>query len=99
MTAAGKSGRFGSLRAAVKPIRAPVCGARLDSAARHGGFEQMRQNEEEHGAESYPDELRQRGRFVRRGRVDGWRDEMSAATADRVVSEFADVMCSMGYKA
>ncbi len=72
---------------------------RLETAVHRGDFERMRRDEEQHGAESYPGELGRRGRFIRKGRVDSWRDEMEERTADRVTRECSTVMQSLGYVA
>jgi hypothetical protein len=57
----------------------------------------MRANEEQFGAESYPGEIGRRGRFIRRGKADGWRDELDGESIDRIVREFAPVMKLAGY--
>ena len=71
--------------------------ARLAHAVARGAFEAMRETEERHGAEAYVGRARGEGRFIRRGRTDGWRDEMDPAVAARVEAAFGPVMERAGY--
>ena len=71
---------------------------RLAHAVARGSFEAMRAVEERHGAEAYVSRARGRGRFIRRGRTDGWRDEMDARVAARIEAAFGRVMERVGYK-
>ena len=71
---------------------------RLAHAVARGSFEAMREVEERHGAEAYVSRARGRGRFIRRGRTDGWRDEMDARVAARIEAVFGRVMERVGYK-
>lgn len=67
-------------------------------AVARGSFEEMQRNEEEHGAESFTPEQEERGRFVRRGRAEGWRDEMDRGLAERIEKAFAPAMRRAGYQ-
>lgn len=67
-------------------------------AVARGSFEAMRRDEEEHGAESYTPEQGARGRFVRQGRVDGWRDELDRRLAEQIEHAFAPAMRKAGYQ-
>ena len=66
-------------------------------AVGRGDFHAMQQVEEQHGAEAYPGEIGKRGRFVRRGEIDGWRDEMDDSLVQRIVHEFTPAMKACGY--
>ncbi len=69
----------------------------LALAVDRGSFEAMRRNEEEHGAESYTAAQRKRGQFVRRGQVDGWKNELDPQLIARIEHEFAPAMKVAGY--
>lgn len=69
----------------------------LALAVSRGSFEAMQKSEEKHGVESYSGEMSQRGRFIRRGKVDGWKDEMDQLTIEQIEKEFAPVMKAVGY--
>jgi hypothetical protein len=62
-----------------------------------GSFEAMQAAEDEHGAEAYPGEIALRGRFIRRGKIDGWRQEMDKDLVERIEQEFAPAMRATGY--
>lgn len=66
-------------------------------AAARGGFETMRAVEEQYGAESYPGEIGQRGRFIRRGKAEGWLEEMPPNLVERIEYEFGQAMKEAGY--
>ncbi len=73
----------------------------LSNAVERGGFESMRQVEKKYGAESYPDEQgeekEQKGFFVRKGVVDGWKDEMSKEAIQKIESAFQGIMKRFHY--
>jgi len=69
----------------------------LDLAVERGSFEAMRKNEEQYGAEAYRGEIGERGRFVRRGEVAGWKDELDTEISRRIETEFATAMKATGY--
>ncbi len=66
-------------------------------AVERSSFANMRKEEELHGAEPYSGTKGERGFFVRRGKVDGWKDELSPAAIQRIETEFAPVMQELGY--
>jgi hypothetical protein len=66
-------------------------------AVEEGSFENMRKNEETYGAEPYSGTRGERGYFVRNGKVDGWREEMTPAIAQRIETEFSEAMKRVGY--
>jgi len=57
----------------------------------------MRKTEEEFGEENYPGEMAQRGCFIRKGRTDGWIEELSPDAIKAIETEFSPVMQRMGY--
>lgn len=69
----------------------------LALAVSRGSFDSMRRNEEEHGAESYSPEAGKRGRFIRRGQVDGWKSELEPHLVERIEHELAAAMKIAGY--
>lgn len=69
----------------------------LALAISRGSFEKMKKDEKKHGAESYPGEIGKRGRFIRRGKIDGWKDEMDFDIAKQIVTEFALAMKAADY--
>jgi len=66
-------------------------------AVERSSFENMRKEEETYGAEPYSGDKGERGYFVRRGKVDGWKEEMTEDLAKRIETEFADAMQTVGY--
>ena len=71
--------------------------ARLSRAVARGAFEAMKEVEDRHGAEAYLGRARAEGRFIRRGRTDGWKDEMELGVAARIETAFGQVMELAGY--
>ena len=69
----------------------------IAQAVERGSFENMRKNEDIYGAESYFGSKGERGYFVRRGEVDGWKEEMAQDLAKRIESEFSEDMKKVGY--
>jgi|SRR5579864_34807 len=78
-------------------VGVPRGGEDLALAVDRGSFEAMRRDEEEHGAEAYAPEEQERGRFVRRGKIDGWRDEIDARSIARIEQALAPAMRITGY--
>ena len=69
----------------------------LSSADERGSFEAMRHAEERHGVEHFR-KMRSSGEpFVRSGQIDGWQEELSPATADRIERSLRPVMEQFGY--
>ena len=69
----------------------------LALAVKRGEFSEMQKLEENHGAEAYTEEMSQRSRFIRRGQIDGWRDEVDPLLIRRIEQEFGPTMKTMGY--
>lgn len=69
----------------------------FDHALERSTFEAMRKTEEEFGEENYPGEIGKRGRFIRKGQIAGWREELPAESVRAIEREFGPVMRDMGY--
>lgn len=69
----------------------------LDRAEERGDFDRMRRVERRHGAEAYKGKAVGTGRFIRVGKIDGWRAEMDDDLAGRIEQEFAPAMRLAGY--
>ncbi len=81
----------------VPAATSPGFEARLSRAVARGSFEAMREVEGRHGAEAYAGRARGEGRFIRRGKTEGWKDEMDPADAARIEAAFGPVMKRAGY--
>ena len=71
--------------------------ALLDEAAARGAFDRMRSEEETVGAESYAGEKGAKGYFVRKGKVDSWKEEMPDDVIRRIEDTFTTGMERLGY--
>jgi hypothetical protein len=89
--------RRGALTALVDFARLSCSEREMDLIVDRGSFEAMKSLEEERGYVWYPGEARKRGRFVRRGRVDGWKDELPVEVCSAIEAELGPVMKTMGY--
>jgi len=69
----------------------------IATAVERGRFDAMRFDEERFGAEAYPQEPGRRGWFLRRGLIDGWKEELSPNSRKAIEGEFQSVMEAMGY--
>jgi hypothetical protein len=69
----------------------------IERAAARGSFEAMRRVEDRHGAEAYVKKAAGEGKFVRKGKIDGWRTEISAGEAKLIETELDDAMRMTGY--
>lgn len=70
----------------------------LDFAAGRGDFNSMRSEEQTYGAESYAGEKGSKGFFVRKGKIDSWREEMPAEVSERIEQAFGPTMQRLGYQ-
>ena len=66
-------------------------------AVERGDFSQMRNEEKQFGAESYAGEKGQRGFFVRKGKVDSWKEEMPPEVIGNIEQAFYPTMKKTGY--
>jgi len=69
----------------------------FDHALQRSSFEAMRKTEEEFGEENYPGEMAKRGRFIRKGKTEGWNEELSRDSVMAIQSEFSEAMKRVGY--
>ncbi len=69
----------------------------LNLAVQRGTFKSMRKQEEIHGAESFPGEKGKSGFFVRKGKTDSWREEMTPAQIARIEKAFWPTLKALGY--
>lgn len=69
----------------------------LDHAVKRGSFEAMSNDEKKNGAESFPGEIGKRGRFLRRGQIDAWRDEFTPELIAQINHKLGLTMMKMGY--
>ena len=93
-----KADSFSALRKIAEFLNVPVPQEQIQLAVTRGEFGNMRKQEETCGAESFPGERGSKGYFVRKGAVDGWREELSDAQASRICSEFSAAMGTLGYR-
>ena len=66
-------------------------------AVEQGSFENMRKNEETYGAEPYSGTKGEKGYFVRNGKADGWKKELTPDLAALIEREFSATMRLAGY--
>jgi hypothetical protein len=66
-------------------------------AVEQSSFESMRKNEETYGAEPYSGTKGERGYFVRNGKVDGWKKELTPDLSALIAREFSAAMRMVGY--
>jgi hypothetical protein len=57
----------------------------------------MRTEEETFGAEPYSGTKGERGFFVRKGKIDGWKEELSTDLAKKIEDTFMTAMKKVGY--
>jgi hypothetical protein len=91
------AGRRDCLSRVARFLDLPVNSKDIDVAVDRGSFEAMRRVEDRFGAEAYEGKAKGHGKFVRVGRADVWREEMSPDVASRIETEFASAMRLAGY--
>lgn len=69
----------------------------FDHVLERSAFAAMRKTEEEFGEENYPGEIGKRGRFIRKGQIAGWKEELPAESVRAIEREFSPVMKKLGY--
>lgn len=72
-------------------------GTLFNLVLKRSSFEAMRKTEEEFGEENYPGEMAQRGRFIRKGKISGWTEELPPESTRAIENEFGRVMRRAGY--
>jgi hypothetical protein len=70
---------------------------KIQSAVERGSFQEMRRQEEKFGAEPYSGTKGEGGFYMRKGKVDGWREELTPDLAGRIENEFREMMRTLGY--
>ena len=70
----------------------------IDIAVERGSFNSMRKEEQIHGAEPFGGKRREGSYYVRQGKTDGWKDELSQEIVKRIESEFSEAMKKAGYQ-
>jgi len=89
--------RAGVLRAVLKFCGISCTESELVPVVEQSSFESMKRSEELHGAESYLGVKEKRGNFVRRGKIDGWKEEMEGDLSTQIREAFAPAMKAVGY--
>jgi hypothetical protein len=69
----------------------------IAQAVERSSFENMRKEEETYGAEPYSGTKGEGGFFMRRGKVDSWKEELSPNARARIEAEFGEAMKKLGY--
>jgi Sulfotransferase domain len=69
----------------------------IAQAVERSSFEHMRKEEETYGAEPYSGTKGEGGFFMRRGKVDSWKEELSAYAKKRIETEFGETMRKLEY--
>jgi hypothetical protein len=93
-----KADCFGELGKVAEFIGLRTDPAALEIAVARGSFSSMRNQEKIYGAESFPGEKGNRGFFMRKGEVEGWRDELSDRNLATIETAFSQAMRVMGYE-
>jgi hypothetical protein len=75
----------------------PFSQEEFDLVIARSSFEAMRKTEEKYGEESFPGEIGKRGRFVRKGKTEGWKEELPERLVAAIQQEFAPAMRTVGY--
>jgi Sulfotransferase domain len=69
----------------------------IAQAVNRSSFENMRKEEETYGAEPYSGTKGEGGFFMRRGKVDSWKEELSPEAKTRIEDKFGETMRRVGY--
>ncbi len=69
----------------------------ITQAVERSSFENMRKEEEMYGAEPYSGTKGEGGFFMRRGKVDSWKEELSTQARKQIETEFGETMRKVGY--
>jgi hypothetical protein len=85
---------FAVLSAALAFLGWPVAAEAIERAIAVSSFAELARQERERGFVEAP---RPDRRFFRRGRAEGWRDELSAVQARRIERDHAAMMAELGY--
>jgi hypothetical protein len=69
----------------------------IDTAVARTSFENMRKEEQLYGAEPYSGTKGEGGFFVRKGKANGWKEELPFTALEKIENKFSDVMKKVGY--
>ncbi len=69
----------------------------IELAVDRGSFNMMRKHEDTYGSESYTGDMAKRGKFIRSGRRDGWKQELPSESIQAIEEKFGQVMKAVGY--
>jgi hypothetical protein len=69
----------------------------IELAVQRTSFSSMRKEEEVSGSESYKGEKGVKGFFVRKGKVDSWKEEIPGNVIDKIESAYKPIMKKLGY--
>lgn len=75
----------------------PYDTAIIDLAVQRSSFSSMRKEEQVYGSESFAGEKGSKGFFVRKGKVDSWKEEMPGESIRKIEDAFGEVMRKIGY--
>jgi len=89
--------REGVLKEIVEFFEIPCTDKILDLTVYRGSFKSMKNNEKKHGAESYIDLIGKKGQFIRKGKVDGWKDSLDRSIIEQIENELGLAMRRVGY--
>jgi Sulfotransferase domain len=92
-----KKDRRKVLQEVVQFLGVSCTGHDIAQAVERGSFESMRKEEETYGAEPYSGTKGEGGFFMRRGKVDSWKEELSAKAKTRIEKSFGETMRKVGY--
>jgi hypothetical protein len=92
-----KKDRRKVLEEVVQFLGIPCSGQDIAQAVERSSFENMRKEEETYGAEPYSGTKGEGGFFMRRGKIDSWKEELSAQARTRIETEFGVTMRKVGY--
>jgi hypothetical protein len=92
-----KQDQRGGLEKMVRFLGMPLDSEVIDHAIERTSFSSMRNEEKLHGCESYAGEKGAKGFFVRKGKVDSWKEEMPAAAIRKIEDAYGSVMQQLGY--
>ncbi len=69
----------------------------IENALEKSTFNNMRKEEVQFGAEPYSGDKGEKGFYVRKGKIDGWKDELPKRSAEKIQNELSKMMSHFGY--
>lgn len=86
-----------SMRELVDGLGLKVSNEIVNLAVERGEFSSMRNEEKDKGSESYKGEKGSKGFFVRKGKVDSWKEELPESSQKKIAEAFAEAMSVFNY--